>query len=317
MQFKRSSFLNLKTLFNGVLMGTANKIPGVSGGLVAIAIGFYEELIFSLKRFDKKAIEILFKFKFKEFFKYINGEFLSLILTGIIISYFSTSIILDILLEKYALFVWCLFFGLVIGSVIHLRKIIHLNKPRNLLFILFGISVGVFISLAEIAPENDNLYFIFLCGIVSIVGMILPGLSGSFLLILMGNYTLLLVDSVMALYDSLKEIIKGDFSGFNNPERLNYIKIILVFCLGSLTGLISLSKLLSFLLKKFNQFCNSIIFGFSIGSLGAIWPWRDNYDPGDEFLRKFPELNFEKIIALLFIMIGVSIVLILSSYEKK
>tara|TARA_B100000925_G_C21787859_1_gene379186 strand:- start:131 stop:532 length:402 start_codon:yes stop_codon:yes gene_type:complete len=133
----------------------------------------------------------------------------------------------------------------------------------------------------------------------------------------MGNYTLLLVDSVMALYDSLKEIIKGDFSGFNNPERLNYIKIILVFCLGSLTGLISLSKLLSFLLKKFNQFCNSIIFGFSIGSLGAIWPWRDNYEPGDEFLRKFPELNFETIIALLFIMIGASIVLILSSYEKK
>ena len=117
----------LKILINGILMGTANKIPGVSGGLVAIAIGFYEELIFSLKRFDKTALKFLIKAKFKEFFKYVNGKFLVLILSGIVISYFSTSKILDLLLNNFVLYVWSLFFGLVIGTVSYT----HLTLPTK------------------------------------------------------------------------------------------------------------------------------------------------------------------------------------------
>ena len=179
--------------------------------------------------------------------------------------------------------------------------------------------IGFTISLINPAQENDNLYFVFICGIVSVSGMILPGLSGSFILILMGNYVLLLVDSVNALYDTLNELIRGDFSNINSPERINYLKVLSVFTFGSITGLISLSKILSYLLSNFNQICNSIIFGFIIGSLVVLWPWRSefNSDYGNKLVRYFPELNSETFYAILFIIIGMFTVIVLSKYEKN
>ena len=305
-------------LFNGILMGTANKIPGISGGLVALALGFYKDLIFSLKRFDNKALKKVLNLEFNKFYDYINGKFLIMIILGIVISYFSTSKILEILLINYKLYVWSLFFGLVIGTVFHLKSLIKLKNFKNIFFIVIGALIGFAISLINPAQENDNLYFVFICGIVSVSGMILPGLSGSFILILMGNYVLLLVDSVNALYDTLNELIRGDFSNVNSPERINYLKVLSVFTFGSITGLISLSKILSYLLSNFNQICNSIIFGFIIGSLGVLWPWRSefNSDYGNKLVRYFPELNSETFYAILFIIIGMFTVIILSKYEK-
>ena len=308
----------LKTLFNGILMGTANKIPGVSGGLVAIAIGFYEELIYSLQKINKVAIKKLLNFNFKDFFKYINGKFLGLILLGIVISYFSTSKILELLLNAYETYVWSLFFGLVIGTIFHLRNIINIKDWKNICFIFMGTSFGLVLSILNPAQENDNLYFVFLCGIISVSGMILPGLSGSFLLMLMGNYVLLLVDSVNALYDTINELIRGDFSNFND-DRVNYLKVLTVFTLGSMTGLITLSKLLGYLLNKFNQLCNSLIFGFIIGSLGVIWPWKStfNYEKEQQIIRYIPEISIETIYSVLYVLIGIATVLIISKYEKK
>ena len=308
----------LKTLFNGILMGTANKIPGVSGGLVAIAIGFYEELIYSLQKINKVAIKKLLNFNFKDFFKYINGKFLGLILLGIVISYFSTSKILELLLNKYETYVWSLFFGLVIGTIFHLRNIINIKDWKNICFIFMGTSFGLVLSILNPAQENDNLYFVFLCGIISVSGMILPGLSGSFLLMLMGNYVLLLVDSVNALYDTINELLRGDFSNFND-DRVNYLKVLTVFTLGSMTGLITLSKLLGYLLNKFNQLCNSLIFGFIIGSLGVIWPWKStfNYEKEQQIIRYIPEISIETIYSVLYVLIGIATVLIISKYEKK
>ena len=306
-------------LFNGILMGTANKIPGISGGLVALALGFYKDLIFSLKRFDNKALKKVLNLEFNKFYEYINGKFLIMIVLGIVISYFSTSKILEILLINYELYVWSLFFGLVIGTIFHLKSLIKLKNFKNIFFIVIGALIGFAISLINPAQENDNLYFVFICGIVSVSGMILPGLSGSFILILMGNYVLLLVDSVNALYDSLNELIRGDFSNVNSPERINYLKVLSVFTFGSITGLISLSKILSYLLSNFNQICNSIIFGFIIGSLGVLWPWKSefNSDYGNKLVRYFPELNSETFYAILFIIIGMFTVIVLSKYEKN
>lgn len=310
---------NIRVLLHGILMGTANKIPGISGGLVALALGFYEELIYSLKKFNKKALKHLITFNFKEFFSFVNGNFLLLILSGIVISYFSTSKILEILLINYELYVWSSFFGLVIGTIFHLRSLINIKKWNNIFFIFIGALIGVIISLMNPAQENDNIYFVFLCGIVSVSGMILPGLSGSFILMLMGNYVLLLVDSVNALYDSLNELLLGDFSKINTSERINYFKVLAVFTLGSLTGLISLSKILSYLLSRFNQICNSLIFGFIIGSLGVIWPWKSkfSFESGNKIIRYFPELNSQTVYAVLFILIGMFTVIILSKYERR
>ena len=225
-------------------MGTANKIPGVSGGLVAIAIGFYEELVFSLKKIDKKGFRFLFTGKLVDFYNHINGHFLFLILIGIVISYFSTSKLLEFLLDRYEIYVWSLFFGLVIGTIFHLKKKISRWDSKNLTILFLGIIIGITISLLDPANENDNLLFVFICGIISVSGMILPGLSGSFILMLMGNYVLLLVDSVNALYDTIYEIFTGKYNFIHDLERLNKIKIISVFTFGSLTGLILLSNIL-------------------------------------------------------------------------
>ena len=306
---------NLKVLINGILMGSANKIPGISGGLVAIAIGFYEDLIFSLQRINKVALGKLLNLNFKDFVKYINGKFLGLIMLGIIISYFSTSKILEILLEDYEIYVWSLFFGLVIGTIFHLRKIINITNWKNIFFIFIGTSIGLILTFINPGQENDNLYFVFLCGIISVSGMILPGLSGSFLLMLMGNYVLLLVDSVNALYSTIGEIMNGDFSNFNN-ERINYLSVLSIFILGSITGLITLSKLLGYLLTNFNQICNSVIFGFIVGSLGVIWPWK-TYESKQQIIRYIPEISAETIYAVIYILFGITIVLIMSKYDKR
>ena len=298
-------------------MGTANKIPGVSGGLVAIAIGFYEELVFSLKKIDRKALQFLFSGKLARFYNHINGQFLILILSGIVISYFSTSKLLDFLLERYEIYVWSLFFGLVIGTVYHLKKKINSWTRENIIILLFGIIIGVGISIMNPASENDNLIFVFICGVISVSGMILPGLSGSFILILMGNYVLLLVDSVNALYDSIFEMINGDYSFIDNIDRINKLKIISVFAAGSMAGLIVLSNILSFFLRKYDQLCYSIILGFIIGSLGVIWPWKNDIVESGEIERYIPELNQETFIGILFILIGTFSVVILSQYDKS
>jgi uncharacterized membrane protein len=215
--------------------------------------------------------------------------------------------------------VWSLFFGLVIGTILHLKKLVNFKSNINLLFIIVGISVGFIISFLDPAKENDNLIFVFLCGMISVSGMILPGLSGSFILMLMGNYVLLLVDSVNALYDSLNDIISGNYENFSNPERINYLKVLSVFTLGSFTGLITLSNILGYLLKKYNELCNAIIFGFIIGSLGVIWPWKMefNYENSEQIIRYIPSLNSNTIFAILFILIGVSSVIFISKYERK
>lgn len=298
-------------------MGTANKVPGVSGGLVAIAIGFYEELVFSLKKIDRQALQFLFYGKLAKFYSHINGQFLILILLGIIISYFSTSKLLDFLLERYEIYVWSLFFGLVIGTVYHLKNKIYSWTRESIIILLLGIIIGIGISIMNPASENDNLIFVFVCGIISVSGMILPGLSGSFILILMGNYVLLLVDSVNALYDSIFEMINGDYSFVDNIDRINKLKIISVFAAGSMAGLILLSNILSFFLRKYDQLCYSIIIGFILGSLGVIWPWKNNIVESGKIERYIPELNQETFIGILFILIGIIFVIILSKYDKS
>ena len=147
--------------------------------------------------------------------------------------------------------------------------------------------------------------------------MIIPGLSGSFLLIILGNYVLLLVDSVNVLYDSIISLINGDFEFLKEAYTISRLKIISVFSLGSITGLLVFSKLMSLLLKKFNTSIQSLIFGFIIGSLGVLWPWK-NTDPNSMDINRYlPEINTSLFIAILYIFIGIFIVLALSRYERS
>ncbi|MDG1682169.1 MAG: DUF368 domain-containing protein [Flavobacteriaceae bacterium] len=305
---------NLLTILKGIIMGTANKVPGVSGGVVALALNFYDELLNSMKNIN---IKNLLSFKFRDAFKNSNKSLLLYICLGIIISYFSTSKLLDFLLNKYELLVWSVFFGLVIGTIIHLKQKINNWNNKSISLIILGIITGLIISYLDPMTENTNLLFVFICGILSICGMIIPGLSGSFLLILLGNYVLLLVDSVNVLFDSISSIISGDLEFLQNSYITSRLKIIAVFTLGSVTGLVLLSKVMSLLLNRFNNSIQSIIFGFIIGSLGVLWPWKTTNPENLNITRYFPEINDSFFIAILHILIGIIIVLILSKYERS
>lgn len=316
----------------GVGMGAANKVPGVSGGVVAFVAGFYEEFIYSLQKVNKKAFALLFNGRFKSFFQYINGPFLSILILGMVFSYFSISKLLDYLIKHYELYVWSAFFGMIVGSIYYLAKDFGKWSRRYAVFLLLGASVGLGISFLEPAQENSNLFFVFFCGFISVSGMTLPGLSGSFLLILFGNYVLLLVDSVNALYDTFVNILQWDFAWTKDSERLEMLQILAVFTLGSVVGLVSLSHLLAYVLKRYKKITYAVIIGFITGSLGVVWPWKETlyqydtsgvmqYDVDGNaiitgYARHFPTaLDQETIWALVFMIIGIAIVLSLDWYH--
>ncbi|NNF18782.1 MAG: DUF368 domain-containing protein [Flavobacteriaceae bacterium] len=318
----------------GLCMGAANKVPGVSGGIVAFVAGFYEEFIYSLQKINLKAFKLLLGGRFRSLYRYINGPFLSLIIFGMLVSYFSVSKLLDYFLETKELFVWASFFGMIIGSIYFISKDFEHWNRKTVMAGIIGLLAGISISFLNPATENDNLFFIFLCGIISVSGMTLPGLSGSFILILLGNYVLLIVDSVNALYDTFDEILRGDFSFIQDKERLNTLQILAVFTAGSATGLVSLSHLLGYVLKHYKHVTTAVIIGFITGSLGVVWPWKKTviqtsaegnimYDSnGDPII-----LNYERYLpdpalaetwwAALFIIFGVLILLGLDWYGKN
>lgn len=321
-------------VLKGLFMGAANKVPGVSGGVVAFVAGFYEEFIYSLQKVNRKAFALLINGRFKSFFQYINGRFLGLLILGMVISYFSISKILDYLIVHYELFVWSTFFGMIVGSIYFIAKDFGEWNRKYIAYLMCGIIAGVSISFLEPATQNSNLFFVFFCGIISVSGMTLPGLSGSFILILLGNYVLLLVDSVNALFDTFSELIVGDTSFISNPERVQMLKILVVFTLGSLTGLVSLSHVLGYVLKHFKKATYAVIIGFITGSLGVVWPWKtkqidyDNYGNikvdanGNEIIsgydRYWPsDFSFETLWAILFIFVGIALVLSLDIYHNN
>ena len=314
-------------------MGAANKVPGVSGGVVAFVAGFYEEFIYSLQKFNLKSFKLLFNGRFGSFFQYINAKFLFILILGMVFSYFSVSKLLDYLIEHFELYVWATFFGMIIGSIYYIGKDFKIRSLRTILLILVGVLAGLSISFLKPATENDHLLFVFFCGIISVSGMTLPGLSGSFILILLGNYVLLLVDSVNALYDTMADLIQWDFSFTDDSKRIRLLKVLGSFTAGSLFGLITLSHILNYVLKYYKKITFSIIIGFITGSLGVVWPWKEKIfkktktgeilrdSSGDavldNYLRYWPNLTEPNTwVAFFFIIIGILIVLSLAWYGR-
>ncbi len=332
--YKQRTLLQKANLFlKGLAMGGANKVPGVSGGMVAFVMGFYEELIFTFQRINKKAFKLLLKGKFKSFVAYTNLSFLSVVMLGSMFSYFSISLILDYFLKNYELYVWAWFFGMIIGSIYYISKDFGDWKLKNIIALIIGASVGIAISFMTPAKENDNLWFVFICGIIGVSGMTLPGLSGSFILILLGNYVLLLVDSVNAFGSVITSLISGDFDVLKDQAKVRYLKIIAVFTAGSAFGLVSISHVLGYVLKRWHQIVTAIIIGFITGSLGIVWPWKKTIfkTEGTNFLldqkgnkivenyqRFIPDFyTKETWISIGFIILGVLLILIIDFYGKR
>ena len=240
----------------GVAMGAANVIPGVSGGTVALITGIFEELIDSIKSFDLQAIKLLFTGKFKAFAEYVNLWFLIALFSGVAVSIVSIARILDWLFVNYPVFIWAYFFGLILASIYFVGKTVNKWTISVITTFLVGATVAFSITFLTPATENDAFYYLIICGIVAVCSMILPGLSGSFVLILLGNYQLVMINAV---------------------NDLNF-KILAPVVIGAALGLIAFSHLLSWIYKKYRNETISTLTGFILGSLAVLWPWKHSYD---------------------------------------
>ena len=333
MQQERTFPQKVMLFFKGLAMGAANKVPGVSGGTISFVLGFYEELIYSFQKVNLKALKLLLAGEFKKFYHYTNAQFIFLVMGGSIFSYFSVSLLLDYFLKNYELYVWSWFFGMIIGSIYYIGKDFGGWTKRNFISLLVGASIGLGISFLTPAIENDNLWFVFICGIIGVTGMTLPGLSGSFILILLGNYVLLLVDSVNVLLNVITNLLTGNFDVLSDPIKVRYLKIIAVFTSGSAFGLVTISHLLGYVLKHYHKIVNAVIIGFITGSLGIVWPWKKTIyvtDNGvisldskgnkivENYERFIPEiLNLETVLALFFIFLGIGLILAIDYYDRR
>jgi putative membrane protein len=300
-------FLTLK----GFAMGAANVIPGVSGGTIALITGVFERLINAIKSFNIVAIRLLFKGKIKELIKHIDLWFLIAVFSGMIISVISLARVLKYLFESYPVFIWSFFFGLILASVFYVGKTIQKVNFGVILFFIIGTALAVSISLMEHATQNDSFFYLVICGVVAICSMILPGLSGSYVLILMGNYELVMIDSV------------------NNAD----LGILIPVIIGAIVGLIAFSHLLSWIYKKYKDQTISILTGFILGSLGVLWPWKnENFllDAAGNFILKdgdkIPQVatkyipdsfNKEVIIAILLMLSGIIVISLIEKIAAK
>lgn len=236
----------------GMGMGGADVVPGVSGGTIAFITGIYEELLDSVKSFDKDAIKLVFSGRFSAFWKHINGNFLIILLSGIFLSILSFANLIHYLLNNHPIELWSFFFGLIIISALLVTR--QIRKWSLLVAIagIFGIVLAYFITSATPASTPDNYLFIFISGAIAICAMILPGISGSFILLILGKYEFII--------ESVKD--------------MNLI-VIMVFGIGCAVGLLSFSRLVSWLLHVYHDVTVALLAGFMIGSLNKIWPWKE------------------------------------------
>ncbi len=259
----------------GVAMGIANVIPGVSGGTIALITNIYQEFIDSLKNVDTKALSLLFSFKFSQLSKHLNLSFLVPIMMGIVLSILSLAKLFDYLLLNYPAQTWGYFFGLVLASILPILNKVHAWNWSTRFFLILGAGVAIALSLFSPSPtENTSYHYIFICGAVGVCGMILPGLSGSYILMLMGNYHLLMVKSINSFSDLISSIISGRFSEFMAGPQLDFLIYFIIFLVGSIAGIILFSNIIAWIFKRYQDQTLSLLTGFVFGSLSIIWPWK-------------------------------------------
>lgn len=289
-------------ILKGMAMGAANVIPGVSGGTIALITGIFERLINAIKSFDLKAIKLLLKGDIKGFFKYTDLVFVILVFGGAILSVFSLAVVLDYFFENNEVELMAFFFGLILASVYFVAKSIDRWSISVIVSFLIGAALASTIAFLTPATENSSFLYLVLCGVVAICSMILPGLSGSYVLLLMGNYKLVMIDAI------------------KNVD----VKLLFPVAIGAGVGLIAFSRLLSFVYKKFKDQTISVLSGFILGSLIIIWPWKTTITQtfGDKIKPigydwYLPTFNADFFIALGLIVLGIAAIWATETFGSK
>lgn len=242
----------------GACMGAADVIPGVSGGTIAFITGIYDQLIESINSINGTALKLFFSGKFKEFWKHINGSFLVSLFCGILVSVLSLAGLMQYLLEHHPIQTWAFFFGLIVASSIFILRGIQGWNMKSAMFPVLGVVLGIVVCTLSPTQTPDALWFIFLSGAIAICAMILPGISGSFILLILGKY----------------KYIMGAITGLTTGAAVGESLVILcVFAVGAVCGILAFSRLLHWLLARFNKETLMVLAGFIIGSLVKVWPW--------------------------------------------
>ena len=282
----------------GMAMGAADVVPGVSGGTIAFIAGIYDELINSIKSINMHSLKLLFTGKIAAFWKAVNGNFLFALLLGIAISVFSLAKLITYLLLNEPVLVWSFFFGLVLASTWFVTKDIKGWDWKTVAGFVGGAVIAYYITVATPAETSTNLMFIFLCGAIAICAMILPGISGSFILVLLGKYFY-----VMEAVKTLDLVVLG------------------VFAFGAALGITSFSRVLSYALKNFRNITLSVLSGFILGSLNKVWPWKEVEklvsDGHEVMIEHNIAPNTEVAEAVVLMLIGFILVYVLEKISAK
>ena len=234
-------------------MGAADVVPGVSGGTIAFISGIYEELLNSISSFNLSLFSVLKNEGFKKVWKMVNGRFLLALFIGIFISVLSLAKLIENLLENHPILIWSFFFGLVLASIIYIAKQIKIWNIKCYLYLIFGLIFAYYITtLNPVISQNSSPWFLFLAGMIAICAMILPGISGSFILVLLGAY-------------------KPILNAINTKDFFS----IIIFMAGAILGLLTFSRVLKWLFSKYKNYTLALLIGFIAGSLNKIWPWKE------------------------------------------
>lgn len=292
----------IANFLKGIGVGSANVIPGVSGGTIALITGIFERLIDALKSFNLTAIKLFFKGDFKGFVKHTDLWFLVSVGCGVLVAVLSIAKLFEFLFAEYPIYLWSFFFGMILVSIYYVGITIEKWDWKVILSFIIGTGIALFIAFGTPAQENSNLIYLIICGAVATCSMILPGLSGSFVLVLMGNYQLIMIDAV------------NDFN----------LKILLPVVFGGIVGLLAFSHLLSWIFKNYRNITIAVLTGFILGSMPIIYPWKNDVITyygseakvtGYEYF--FPEMNIEFAIAMVIILIGAGIIILTEKMAKN
>ena len=242
----------------GACMGAADVIPGVSGGTIAFITGIYDQLVGSIASINAEAFRLLLQGRFKDFWRHINGGFLLSLIAGIGLSVITLAGLMQMLLTTYPIQTWAFFFGLIVASSIFILRGISGWHLREYLMVILGVLLGATVCTLSPTQTPDGLWFIFLSGAIAICAMILPGISGSFILLILGKYQYIM--------GCISDLVSG-------TDVARNLMVLGVFAVGALVGIIGFSKLLHWLLARWNKEVLIVMAGFIIGSLVKIWPW--------------------------------------------
>lgn len=293
----------------GMGMGAANVIPGVSGGTIALITGIFERLINSIKSFNLTALKLFFTGKWKAFAEHVDLKFLVAVFLGIAAAILSVAKLFKFLFENYPVYIWAFFFGLIIASIYYVGRTVNKWNLGSILFFAIGTGIALLIAFGTPAQENHNFLYLILCGVVGTCSMILPGLSGSYVLLLMGNYEYVMIDAVNMLTTSPWE----------------GIKILIPVVIGAVIGLLAFAHLLSWIFKNFHDQTVALLTGFILGSTPIIWPWKhaitnalkDGTEKVVGYQWQWPAINTEFFIALVIMLLGAAIIIVTEQLATK